>query len=243
MVKLEDLDSPDSHKTIWRYMDLSKLISLIENSELYFSRVDNYEDPLDGWLPVEDYDKESDVTFPTDDEVVWENRKLVYTNCWTIDEGQSDAMWKSYLSSNKGVAIQTDVEKLESQLPDHRDIHVKKVKYYEGKELSISDYMKNPLLPAFYKRKAYEHENELRLALRLTYEDDEVILGEGYVKKTPKDRRIGINPESLIDKIHTSPKAPEWFTRTIEKMVNTYDLDIEVEQSKLLNPPFETRWH
>lgn len=45
MVALQDIEELDPDETIWRYIDLSKLISIIESSELYFNRVDNYEDP------------------------------------------------------------------------------------------------------------------------------------------------------------------------------------------------------
>lgn len=41
--------SPDTK--IMRYMDFAKFISILENKELYLTRADKFEDPLEGSLP------------------------------------------------------------------------------------------------------------------------------------------------------------------------------------------------
>lgn len=244
---LRDIDEPEPDEPVWRYMDLSKLISIIETSALYFNWVDKYEDPLEGWLPAGKFEEQqydlykdlSDVPSPIQ-ETLWKFRKLVYTSCWTIDKGQSDAMWSSYLSSDKGVAIQTTVGQLKSQLPSDQGIKIGKVNYvdWDEKEISVEDY--DPLVPAFYKRKAFEHEKELRLAFRLTLEHDQVYSSDAYKLNSPPGRKIQVDTEALIDTIYTSPRAPGWFVQTVEDMVDSYGLDVDVEHSALLETPFDT---
>lgn len=247
MVALQDIEEPDPDEMIWRYMDLSKLISIIETSELYFNRVDNYEDPLEGWLPAGKFEEQQydlykdlpDVPSPIQ-EAILKFRKLVYTNCWTIDRGQSDAMWSNYLSSDKGVAIQTTVGQLKSQLPSNPDIKLGEVQYvdWDKKKISVKNY--DPLVPVFYKRKAFKHEKELRLAFRLDLDHEDVYSPAAYELRSPSGKGICIDSESLVDTIYTSPRAPEWFAETVEGMIDSYDLEVDVEHSALLEPPFDT---
>ena len=48
---------PDSKSTIWRYVDLSKLISFISTQSLFFARADKFEDPFEGALPYPNVEK------------------------------------------------------------------------------------------------------------------------------------------------------------------------------------------
>jgi hypothetical protein len=247
MVEINSVADPSA--VLWRYMDLSKLISLIETSALHFNRVDNYEDPYEGWLPSgkfeeqqygnhEDVPDAQDISLPSR-VPIWELRKLVYTSCWMINKGQSDAMWSSYLSSNQGIAIQTTVGTLESQLPDTLDIDIGKVNYIDWNEteISIKDY--EPLVLAFFKREAFKHENELRVAYRLSFDHEDVESRDEYKIESPLGEKISVDPETLIDTIYTSPRAPSWFTDTVEEMISSYDLDVDVAESSLLDTPIE----
>ena len=36
---------------VWRYMDFTKLVSLIDSLRLYFTRADKFEDPFEGSFP------------------------------------------------------------------------------------------------------------------------------------------------------------------------------------------------
>ena len=36
---------------LWRYMDFTKFVSLLEKSSLFFARADKLEDPFEGYLP------------------------------------------------------------------------------------------------------------------------------------------------------------------------------------------------
>lgn len=247
MDEFQTVEKPSPDKSVWRYMDLAKLISIIEDSALYFIRIDNYEDPREGLLPTGKFEeqqlgiyKDLHETLSPIQESIRKRRKLVYTSCWTINEGQSDAMWSSYLSSNKGVAIQTTAGQLESQLPSEPDIKVGKVNYIDWNETrtSVEDY--DPVKLAFYKRTAFEHEKELRLAFSLSLEHDKVYSTEAYMLESPIGCPITVDPEELIDTIYTSPRAPGWFAETVEDVIDSYGIDVNVEHSKLLESQIDT---
>lgn len=41
---------PQKLQTLWRYMDFTKFMSLLEDETLVFPRVDQFEDPYEGFL-------------------------------------------------------------------------------------------------------------------------------------------------------------------------------------------------
>src|SRR5438105_7285171 len=41
---------PKTNRTLWRYTDLTKLLSLLESRQLFFTRSDQFEDPYEGAL-------------------------------------------------------------------------------------------------------------------------------------------------------------------------------------------------
>ena len=53
------LNCPPESVTLWRYMNLSKFKNLLETSQLYFSRLDNFEDPHEGVFPAKNFEPTS----------------------------------------------------------------------------------------------------------------------------------------------------------------------------------------
>ena len=45
-------ESIDDNKKIWRYMDFTKFIDILENEALFFTRSDRFEDKFEGTLPI-----------------------------------------------------------------------------------------------------------------------------------------------------------------------------------------------
>lgn len=86
--------------------------------------------------------------------------KTFYINCWRIDNYESEAMWKLYCPQGEGIAIQTTYIKLVDSLPADDEIYFELIKYidYEMEEFST-----NAFSPIMHKRKAFEHEKEIRL--------------------------------------------------------------------------------
>lgn len=76
------------------------------------------------------------------------------------------------------------------------------------------------ILRAFYKRREYAGESELRVAVHSPTE-----LSHGF--------RLPIDVSSLIESVHLSPLADEWFLPTLRQLVKDRRLDFPVEPSAL----------
>lgn len=101
---------PKANYKIWRYLDLARFLDLLTSSQIYFSRIDKFEDPYEGFVPAnDDYLKGIAHLFNY-------INKFYYANCWHINENESAAMWKLYLDSRNGIAIQSTVNRLKKSL-------------------------------------------------------------------------------------------------------------------------------
>src|SRR6266496_3905331 len=88
---------------IWRYMDFTKFVSMLENGGLFFSRADKLGDPFEGsysrgneaMRPIMygDLTKKSAAFMAQ-----WSRsmREWTMINCWHMNEHESAAMWKLY---------------------------------------------------------------------------------------------------------------------------------------------------
>lgn len=45
-------ESIDDNKKIWRYVDFTKFVDILENEALFFTRSDRFEDKFKGTLPI-----------------------------------------------------------------------------------------------------------------------------------------------------------------------------------------------
>jgi hypothetical protein len=142
-------ETPAANNTIWRYMSFSKFVWLIAKESLYFSRLDQHADSWEGLLPQN-----------WDTEVKKYARFNLYVNCWHMNNGESDAMWKLYgAASGETVAIKTTIGRLikaleKSPIP----VYIGKMRYEERDRPQDCLYW-----PATCKRKPFRHEKELRL--------------------------------------------------------------------------------
>ncbi|MBK6701433.1 MAG: DUF2971 domain-containing protein [Saprospiraceae bacterium] len=167
-----DFEQPKDESTkVWRYMDLSKFLSLLETSSLYFTRSDKFIDPYEGTIPkitsekISTYFTEFDNACEMQNELLNLfdlNRKLTLINCWYQSEYESDAMWHLY--SNKGIAIQTTFEKLKNSFNNSNDnVLIGQVKYIDYNIEGM--FYLNALTPFLFKRISFEHEKEIRAVI------------------------------------------------------------------------------
>lgn len=48
---LKGITLPKETDFLWRYMSFEKFVSLLSEESLFFSRVDKFEDPFEGFIP------------------------------------------------------------------------------------------------------------------------------------------------------------------------------------------------
>ena len=88
---------------VWRYMDFTKYISLIHRSELFCCRLGLFEDKYEGAFAFM-FPKnmvKSDSFVKTTRETYEHLKRVTVVSCWHMNDGESAALWKLYLSNNE----------------------------------------------------------------------------------------------------------------------------------------------
>jgi len=234
---------------IWRYMDFTKFVYLLEKESLFFNRSDKFEDPYEGSLNQFTIDQYRQGYFRTVNaeeemkELIFNSmlkdfevsRKWVTINCWHMNEFESDAMWKLYLKSNEGIAIQSTYDRFcKSFNKTEESIFIGKVQYEDFNVFNIP--LSNDLYRYLVKRKSFEHEKELRAVnWEVPSSEDE---GGKYVdySLTPPafGKNIDIDINMLIERVYIAPDSPSWIKKLVDAMLKKYGLEsVEVVHSSL----------
>lgn len=224
---------------IWRYMDFTKFVSLLDKEALFFARADKIGDPFEGShsranlsLRAQVYKDDDDLTLEDVSRIYKLIREFTAVNCWHLNRFESTAMWKLYLKSNEGIAIRSTFERLRDSLKDEKhDIFIGKVKYVNFEEERIPD---DPLQSFFYKRKSFKHEAELRAVIQELPEDR---LSEEAERPFIHGVYIPIDLDLLIRKICLAPTSPKWLHELVESVMKKYGLNKELCQSSLDEKP------
>ena len=236
---------PNYSDMLWRYLDFTKFMDLLESESIFFTRADKFEDKFEGSysklnrkIGREVYKDMTDEQYRTMiNQVSFFSRNMIrytFINCWHMNNYESEAMWKLYSKSNEAVAIQTTYRRLKDCFNNYeKDIFIGKVNYIDYETEWMPEG--NAFYPYVHKRKSFIHENEVRAVMQelpcneqgITFEKDIC----DYGINVPVDINI------LIENIYVSPLAPQWFGDLVKKVVNRYGYDKEVKFSKLNEQP------
>ncbi|MEX1014803.1 MAG: hypothetical protein WDZ80_06615 [Candidatus Paceibacterota bacterium] len=232
---------------VWRYMDFTKFVSLIDSRKLYFTRADKFEDPFEGSWPKDNVLAREFVPDSIPDEgrekYLEAMRSLGETNkhwprfhainCWHMNDYESAAMWKLYLKSDEGISIQSTYSKLKKIFIDKEKVFLGVVKYidYDREHIDAG----NILGPFMHKRKSFEHEQEVRaLVSKWPTGDNGIDFSQETINHGLK---IEVDIEILIENIFIAPSAPSWFADLVSAVVNRYGYKFAVVHSKLSENP------
>ncbi|WP_430530747.1 DUF2971 domain-containing protein [Bacillus cereus] len=235
---------------LWRYMDFTKLVSILSTKSMFFCRADNFRDKFEGkifaytdehaisalnrvltaekWSQrrkvsvIEEIERIKNLLFEQMDK----ERERVFINCWHLNNYESAAMWDLYCNGREGIAIQTTFDRLKSSLNAcEEEIFVGKVKYMDHTIENNLD--KNFIEPFFTKRISFSHENEVRLlSVNPTYDvDNENLLG--------KD--IKMNIIDLIENVYVYPDAAPWFVNVVNAVLEQFGVKVKAIPSELYN--------
>ena len=242
---------PDNENIkIWRYMDFTKFMSLVDTKKLFFTRPDKFEDPFEGSWPKinvaarefapDDLEGESRDAYLKAMKVLGEHNKgwlrFNAVNCWHANEYESAAMWKLYLKSDEGIAIQSTYKRLKESILSEDDVFIGKVKYidYETEFIDAN----NQYGSLIHKRKSFEHEKEVRAVITKwpKLSDDKI-----NFKNAPDTIKGGIpvkmDIENLVEKIYIAPNSPEWFADLLTAIIKKYGYNFEIIHSKMNESP------
>jgi len=248
MIKSEPLfeEIPENIK-IWRYMDFTKFISLLSTSSLYFARADSFGDPFEGsWTNLDLVEREDLINKAVADgvrseEAAYQFRRLmefqprnVAISCWHENEDESSMMWKIYLQSNKGIAIQTTLELFKNCFVDlTEDIFLGRVDYINYEKGKFKGDKNGPIgRPFAHKRNGFKHEKEIRAIYTQPTHYQTMATGILQCGKSFK-----VDLPTLIQNIYISPSAPPWFKELLEGCIEKYGYEMQPIQSDLDNDP------
>ena len=99
----------DINVKIWRYIDFTKFVSLLDTKALFFTRADMLGDPYEGSTS---YFNKANWPIIYKDKILIESlhsatshnawkRQWTFVNCWHMNEIESAAMWKLYAQTNE----------------------------------------------------------------------------------------------------------------------------------------------
>jgi hypothetical protein len=221
---------------IWRYLDFTKLLSLISTSSLFFTRSDCFEDIYEGKSNIKQLEyilaqpEAQHAHIDTFYRAMAERENFLRQQtgicCWHMSSHESIAMWKIYLKAGEGVAIKSTYEKLnKSLIIESQDEHLNigRVKYIDydthhfGRELYAE---------FFHKREFFKYENELRVisVCNRTGKYENGLSGGILIK---------VDLNHLIDAIVLAPSTPHWIFETIKDLILKYNYNFKIEKSKV----------
>ena len=150
-----------------------------------------------------------------------------------MNDHESAAMWKLYLKSDEGIAIQSTYRRLKDAIVDDEEFYLGAVRYIDYETQWI--HAGNLLSPFVHKRKSFEHEQEVR-ALVWRWPTAETKFD--FVRETvPHGVALRVDLERLIEHIYVSPSAPSWVSGLVSAVVQRYGYTFSVVQSRLNAQP------
>src|SRR5215470_12532868 len=151
---------------VWRYMDFTKFVAMLEAKALYFARADRLGDSFEG-----SYSRANMIGRPEvyKDKIPEEGLreiarifswmpKWTFISSWHLNERESAAMWKLYTRTDESIAIESTFAALRDCLPNNVFLGLVKDIDYETEWVPEGNFF----YPFLHKRKSFEHEREVR---------------------------------------------------------------------------------
>lgn len=222
---------PKKDYQLGKYLDLTRFISILSTRSLFFCRLDKLEDKFEGTTSKVNFEvrkkyyEDTNHLIPkplTSEEIIqkveeqyeWEEKikSINCVNCWNKNASESAALWKIYSDFNKGIMIESSVDRLISSLKEaSENILLSEVVYIDYNTQRMPDG--NSTYPLYHKHKAYSYEEEVRLIFKKlpefgwTHDWSKEPVEEGVYIPCDIDR--------LISRIVISPYAPKWFAELV----------------------------
>jgi hypothetical protein len=202
-------------------MDLGRLVWLLSKRQLWLTRADLLDDSHEATTPPGTLSEIqrliADGVLPPDFATTFreqrrELRRLLFVNCWHINEHEAENMWHRYCGPVHGVAVKTSYRRLAESIGNnqHGALQIGRVNYidYAHEKIPVNSSI---LAPAMHKRIQYSSENEIRIVLldQWRSEHGKKTLGHG----------IEWNPETHLSAIVVHPKADFWFIESVDEVI------------------------
>jgi hypothetical protein len=239
----EGFEQINDNEILWRYQDLPRYLDLLIRKQLFFTRIDQFEDPFEGKYNIPDKQKEAENTTgvkkatPKQQQAKKEysglaeahsRKRIAFTvNTWHRNDDENYAMWNIY-ARNYGIAIQTNYKKLKDCFhKSDKPVYIGKVIYYNESNQQIP--MDDPLAPFLHKRCMYQYENEIRCCYIMSGSEENGFTWEE--QDTYNGVFIQVDLDLLIERIYISPYAPEWYRHLVARTNEAFNIHKEIVHS------------
>ncbi|WP_419879195.1 DUF2971 domain-containing protein [Brevibacillus centrosporus] len=207
----------DDNTELYRYMTLPQFMAIIENRSLYLPNISDWEDTWEAALLKTPTQISGKTVLPSYSS--WED---MHGQCWTLSS-ESDALWRIYSPNREGIMVKTTAKKFK-KISEFKRALLGKVRYTDFSNHEEFNGQSDLEL-ALYKRKAFIHEQEVRL-LTSKY----MILSSDT--DTPAIS-VNINPFEFIEEIVIDPRAKTWFVDIVQKYCSRAGFEIIPKRSAL----------
>ena len=240
---------PKDSSTLWRYMGLTKFLSLLNRRALFFSLVSDMEDSHEGFIYPLPSTEEGDPDEGARDGLTLLSATIRTSliSCWTKSEYESTLMWEKY-AGKEGVAIRTTLQGLKDSFTS-----VEKDKARFGRVAYVdykSEILRLDVAPLYHKRMEYREESEVRVVLpgpvldadKYAYYrqgpnlmDVNILLDPDVYKH--RGRYVPVDLGILVKEVVLPPKATFWFSEVVESSIRNALGNVPVIQSSVDAPP------
>tara|TARA_R110002124_G_scaffold195275_1_gene362349 strand:- start:5692 stop:6462 length:771 start_codon:yes stop_codon:yes gene_type:complete len=232
-----DLKDKELKNYIYRIISYDRFLELFNTSKNTLVKPDLWDDNF------ENYALKSTLNYPDGSTIKLDVHKRMYGQCWTT-ERSSDAMWRIYSHDKYGLRIRTTIDNVLDSIgvatvdKPMSEYCIGKVKYES--ERAIIKAAKEAFGPngaitfgslfrsLLIKRKAFKHENEIRLL----YFD--------WGKDLPEDElfKYDIKPHDLISQVMIDPRVGhKEFLRIKKQIIKDTGFQGEIKRSLLYKLP------
>jgi hypothetical protein len=222
-------DTPPDSTTVWRYTSLVKLLDLLATKQLHLSKLEDLDDPHEGYMPPDHCRAQWPCDIP--DAVINQVTaattaiaRKVFVSCWHIANQESDVLWNRY-SDRSGVAIESTLGGLKTGVIVDTPMYIGRVSYLDYSSTSQVIDSRNMYNQALSKRIEFEADSELRLVASTPLRPEQSRV------------RLGIHLDRLISRVHVAPRVPEWEARAILSACRALDYRGDVRRSSLYERP------
>lgn len=220
----EELDCP-----IYRIFPLKYFLDMIENSRLLLPKINSWEDPYENFILRSNIFANGELI-----ENLQEESDLVFGQCWSIAT-ENDAMWRIYSPNKECIRVKTSVRKLLNllcpviQKEGHfglflNETIIGKVLYKDQTDINVwvdsieinphnSDIMPIIIESLLIKRKAFEHEKEVRVIFNAEDSDERFLDGTPNLVVFEMDR-----PMDFIEEVKFDPRCDNSFFSLYKKI-------------------------
>lgn len=233
-----------------KYMSLSKLIFLLQNKKLYFSRADLVKCYKESSFRRHNnryeffYGNKESIAAQTSlmkinplflintDEIA----KYIFVYSWNQGDSESNALWQTFKLKDETIVLETNFSKFKQSIDQNIELLTEKVKYstfrnYRTRIVNTVNYYS----PFFIQDISYSYQNEARI-LFSTFDNSIPTTNIEPIKNEKEDiigLYIPIDISVLIENIIVFPDALDFEFEAIKSLVNKLAPECNVIRSSL----------